>query len=319
MTAVLFTSAGRRVELLNCFRDGQTRILAADMEPDFSAACASADGSFKVPRCTDASYIPTLLEICRKEGVKLLVPTIDTELEALAEAQKEFAALGTRVHVSDLEVVRMARHKGKTAEFLTRNGIPTPRTATVAEVIGRPESFRWPVILKPAGGSSSIGIQIAHDFAEFKAMANRLDYIAQELWKGREFTVNIFFDQQGILKCAIPHWRKETRGGEVSKGITWRHPVLMDLAERIGRALKGARGALCFQAIVGEDGSAAVFEINARFGGGYPLAHRAGATFAHWLLEEVRGFPCTANNDWQDRLMMLRFDDAVFSAAPANL
>jgi carbamoyl-phosphate synthase large subunit len=57
-----------------------------------------------------------------------------------------------------------------------------------------------------------------------------------------------------------------------------------------------------------------VFEINARFGGGYPLAHQAGATFSQWLLEEVAGLPATANDRWQDGVLMLRYDSAVFSS-----
>ena len=69
---------------------------------------------------------------------------------------------------------------------------------------------------------------------------------------------------------------------------------------------------MCFQAIIDGDGRAAVFEINARFGGGYPLAHRAGATFARWLIEQRLDLPRTMGDDWEDNVVMLRFDDAVF-------
>jgi len=55
-----------------------------------------------------------------------------------------------------------------------------------------------------------------------------------------------------------------------------------------------------------------VFEINARFGGGYPLAHRAGAKFTKWLLEEVIGAPCTAKDSWDEGLLLLRYDSEVF-------
>ena len=55
-----------------------------------------------------------------------------------------------------------------------------------------------------------------------------------------------------------------------------------------------------------------VFEINARFGGGFPLTHRAGARFTRWLLEEAAGLLSTAHNDWQEGVTMLRYDAAVF-------
>ena len=71
---------------------------------------------------------------------------------------------------------------------------------------------------------------------------------------------------------------------------------------------------MCFQAMVGENDELSVFEINARFGGGYPLAHQAGAPFAKWLLEEQLGLPSTANEDWREGMLMLRYDAAFFSA-----
>ena len=127
--------------------------------------------------------------------------------------------------------------------------------------------------------------------------------------------MNVFFDRAGRLRSAVPHLRLETRAGEVSKGRTERVPLLLDLAAQLGAVLPAAEGPLCFQSIVGADGAGMIFEINARFGGGFPLAHRAGARFSRWLLEETAGLPVTSGDDWQDGLTMLRYDAAVFSAA----
>ena len=325
MITILFSSAGRRTELLNCFRHdalllGESlRVLAVDAQPEFSSACHSADAAFKAPHCLEEGFIARLLEICQHENVQLLVPTIDTELEVLADAQERFAAIGTRVHISSPEVVRIARDKAATVRFLTGGGLPAPQTGTVPAVLRAPNTWRWPLILKPVAGSSSVGIYIARDLEEFQAAARlRDDFVVQEYWSGREFTINIFFDQTGKLRCAVPHWRKETRAGEVSKGITWRHPLLMDLSDQLAAMMPGARGALCFQAIVNDE-KAVIIEINARFGGGYPLAHCAGAAFSRWLLEEALGRGCSATNDWLDRLMMLRYDAALFAPAPSDL
>jgi carbamoyl-phosphate synthase large subunit len=89
----------------------------------------------------------------------------------------------------------------------------------------------------------------------------------------------------------------------------------MAAAEKVGEALRGqAFGALCFQAMVNASGEATVFELNARFGGGYPLADHAGAHFAKWLMEAVLGLPSSANNSWRDDVTMLRYDAAVFAS-----
>ena len=243
----------------------------------------------------------------------MIVPTIDTELPVLATASDIFADIGTRVIVSSLDVVSTARDKLQTAQLFSCAQVPVPRTALLKELFSDPTSWQWPIVLKPAGGSSSIGLHIVHTIDEARRVGTtRDDYIAQELLAGREYTVNIFFDQNGQLKCVIPHCRIETRGGEVSKGRTERVLVFDEIARKIARALSGARGPLCFQAILTGDGRVGVFEMNARFGGGYPLAHRAGARFSQWILEEEAGLPCTAHNDWQEGVTMLRYDDAVF-------
>jgi carbamoyl-phosphate synthase large subunit len=145
------------------------------------------------------------------------------------------------------------------------------------------------------------------------------DYVVQALLTGQEYTINVFFDSSGQPITAIPHRRIAVRAGEVAKGTTERHRGLLDLAAQLGVSLSGARGPLCFQAIVPEPSECGlILEINARFGGGFPLAHRAGARFTQWLLEEVLGWPSSANHVWQDCMTMLRYDQSVFVPADAS-
>ncbi len=316
---ILISSAGRRVELIRCFRADakslglELRVVAVDVDPEMSSACQAADKCYGVAPCGSPEFLSDLLHICEREEVKLLVPTIDPELSILAEQRQKFEALGTRPLVSSPAVVRIARDKFATAEFLRRNGLPAPRTARIRELLRHPDALTWPTILKPAHGSASIGICVARNIEEAAEVAkNREDYVAQELLKGREFTVNLFFDKNGKLRSAVPHERCEVRAGEVSKGTTRRESRLLDLAWRLGSVLEGAVGVFCFQAMMPEGGEPIVFEINARFGGGYPVAHQAGATFTKWLLEEVTGLPSSANDCWDDGLTMLRYDAAVF-------
>jgi carbamoyl-phosphate synthase large subunit len=322
--AVLFSSAGRRVELINCFRADAARLginlktVAVDVDPALSAACQAADVSRKVPRCDRPDFISKLLEICAAEGVKLIVPTIDTELEVLAENRAAFAKIGVEVAVSSPEIVRMARNKRETSRFLAEAGIATPRTESLRDFKAHLAEWAFPVILKPSAGSSSIGIHILRDAAQLKSLElSSVDYVAQQLCEGKEFTVNMFFDAAGRLRSVVPHERLETRGGEVSKGVTRRVPALDAAARKMAAKLRGARGALCFQAIAAPDGSTWVFEINARFGGGFPLAHRAGACFSRWLLEEVVGLPSSTSEDWKEGTLMLRYEAAVFPEAGA--
>lgn len=314
---VLVTSAGRRGELIECFRKDAAslgiplRVIAAELSPKLSPAAHLADAAYAVPRCTADDYGAALLELCRREIVDLVIPTIDPELRPLAAIRSVFAAQNTRVVISSPEVVAVAGDKGVTARQLHAAGVRVPKTVQLADYLANPGLIDGPVIAKPLSGSSSVGIVRPQNLHELRHLPLG-SYIVQELCAGREYTINLFFDRKGHLRCAVPHWRIEVRGGEVSKGRTERLPVLALAAERVAAALPGAGGPICFQAVVGETGEASVFEINARFGGGFPLAHQAGARFTQWLLEETVRGECGANNMWREGITMLRYDQSLF-------
>lgn len=316
---MLISSAGRRVALLRCFRsaavdlDLDLEILGCDLQPEWSAACTDADRAFAAPPCSSEAFVSTMLDLCAREGVGLLVPTIDTELIALSHARERFAEVGTHVAVSAPALVEIARDKLSTAHFLAAAGIPTPRTVAARDLlVDGGADWAWPLIAKPRHGSSSRGITIVDSVKDVMLLNPAEPYIVQEILHGREVTVSQYFDGEGRLRCTIPHERLRVRAGEVEKGVTIDDPVVIDIARRLGRALPDPRGAMCFQAMIAPDGSASVFEINARFGGGYPLADHAGATFARWMLEAAFGRPDTAEDRWRSDVVMLRYDAALF-------
>ena len=314
---ILVSSAGRRVALIECFRRAaldlkiDLEVLACDIEPGLSAGCQAADRAFQVPRCDDPGFVDAVCGIVEANGVALVIPTIDPELRPLAAAASRFASLGARLHVSPPEVVDVVRDKLATMRVLDAAGVPVPQSTDLAEARDRPGDWSWPVFMKPSRGSASRGLCVVSGPAE---LPDRVDepMIVQELLEGPEYTANMFIDMHGVLQSVVAHRRLQIRAGEVEKGRTQRHPAIAELARGIVGALPDARGALCFQVIMDRQRGPRVIEINARFGGGYPLADHAGATFARWLLEEVAGLPATAHDNWRDGVLMLRYDAAVF-------
>ena len=318
---ILVSSAGRRVELISLLRDDATklglhpRIVATDMNRLLAPACLAADVSYDVPPTRDKSFIPSLCDICQREGVRLLVPTIDLELQPLARNRAAFMERHVFLNISNLTSLVVAQDKAKTARVLSEAGIVVPKTASIKEAIAAPSSWTWPVFVKPASGSSSIGVSQAGSVSELKRLEKqRADLIVQEFIRGPEFTVNVFVDDAGQCRSIVPHLRREIRGGEVSKAITVKDSVLAEVARNIVKAIPGLFGAICFQAIIGADGPA-VLEINARFGGGFPIAHRAGARFTQWLIELAGGMPSSISHEWAEGVWMLRYDTATYGIA----
>lgn len=321
---VLISSAGRRVALMNCFRESLSalgvsgRIIAVDATP-YSAAAHLADEFYIVPRCTENDFIPAVQEICEQHDIHLLIPTIDTELPTYAAARQEFRRRGTRIAISSPETVAICYNKILTHEWLTGLDLPVPRQATPEAVLRDTSAWNLPLIVKPVDGSGSLGVHTITSFAELDALSSRpYRLIVQECIEGAEHTINVFVNNEGRCLCTVPHLRIEVRGGEVAKGVTVKDRRLMELAATIVESMPGVYGALnvqCFRTITGD---VKIIEINARFGGGYPLAHRAGGRITQWLVEEALGREVRQPFDaWEDGLTMLRYDEAVFASREA--
>lgn len=320
---VILSSAGRRSGLLAAIRESLAalrpgaRVVAVDAGASAPVRFL-ADRFRQVPRCTDPVYGAALRAVCEEEAAGLIIPTIDTELAFYARSRGEFADAGTAIFVSDPAAIRICGDKNSTHQWLVEQGFPTVRQATPAEALTLSREWRWPLIAKPFNGSASIGVTRVNTSEELAHVAGaHPDYVVQEMARGREFTVNLYVSREGRCVCAVPHWRLETRAGEVSKGITSKDRRLMDLACQVAEALPGARGPLNMQCFLDSDGTIAIIEINARFGGGYPLAHRAGARFTDWLMEEQEGRSVAPYDGWTDDLAMLRYDEAVFTTGQA--
>lgn len=318
---ILVSSAGRRVELISLLREDATRlglqprIVATDVNPLVAPACLVADACYEVPPTSDRSFGASMVDICRKEEVRLVVPTIDPELQPLARDRAVLVGRHVLLNISDPATLAVTQDKAKTALALSKAGIVVPRTATIREVIADPRSWEWPLIVKPTSGSSSIGVYQVGSVSELEVLEKkRSRSIVQEFIRGPEFTVNVFVDEAGRCRSIVPHFRRQVRGGEVSKAITVKNAVLDDIAGKIAKAIPGLFGAICFQAIIGADGPA-VLEINARFGGGFPIAHRAGARFTQWLIELAAGLPSSISDEWKEGVWMLRYDSAIYGVA----
>ena len=317
---VLVSSAGRRVALLECFRAAlgdlglAGQVLAADASL-LTAAGLRADSFSQVPLVRDPSYRDRLSDLCREQRIGLLVPTIDTELDAIAAMRDDLQAAGTHALVSGPATVALSLDKVATHRFLSENHLPAPTQWSGPDSLDMAPALPYPVIVKPRAGSASKGITIVGHAEDLRHVSPDDSCVVQQLVAGQEFTIDVWADSKGAVRAAIPRRRLEVRAGEVSKGMTQKHPAVMDAARATVAALPDAYGPITVQVIAKED-SVAVIEVNPRFGGGFPLAWQAGAGFPRWALQDALGQPNTPRSfEWQDRLVMLRFDDAVFVEA----
>lgn len=318
---VLLTSAGRRTSLLRALKEAIApiggQLIAADLDP-LAPALYLADVAVQVPRVRDANYIPRLLELVQEHQVKLLVPTIDTELQVLADHAPDFQALGCRVHISSPEFVRITGDKWLTMSAFAGEGISVPASWLPENL---PPAHKLPerLFLKPRDGSASqhtYGIQKAELSATLPRVPN---VIIQEEVSGQEITIDAFISEDGRAIHYVPRWRIRTLGGESIQGVTISSegPLGEFLSSALAAAGRlGARGAITLQAF-DAPGGFKLSEINPRFGGGYPLGYAAGGHYPQWLLQELRGEQVRARlGEYQVGLYMTRANTEYFTTTP---
>ena len=157
---ILILSAGRRVELIKCFKNAAnalgiySKIVAADLMNN-APALYFADKKYQIPRIGTDNYIQSIIDICNKENIHLIVPTIDTELLILSQ-EKELIESNTnaKVLVSNEDVIKICRDKINTQKFFEQNNFGVPKQISEEDI--KNENVEFPVFIKPLNGSSSI-------------------------------------------------------------------------------------------------------------------------------------------------------------------
>lgn len=315
---ILITSTGRRVALMKAFAQELSevtpagKVFAADMFPHLSPACSLADKAFTVPAVRDSMYIKKLLDICKANDIRLIIPTIDTELPILAANRDLLRENNIIPVVSESGLINIGSDKRKTHDFFRSRDISVAREYTK-------DSLTYPFFVKPVSGSSSKDLYLIKDETYlFSHVLDNNDFMCLEYLDPSahdEFTVDCYYSLNGVLKCAVPRLRLETRGGEISKGRTVRNFLEGFIFDRLG-FIDGAMGCLTWQFFVRKSDQEVIgIEVNPRFGGGFPLSYRAGANYPSWIIQEYlmnREIPVF--REWQANVLMLRYDEDLFFA-----
>ncbi|MEP5254123.1 MAG: ATP-grasp domain-containing protein [Winogradskyella arenosi] len=314
---VLITSAGRRVSLVRSFQKELKRIaptakvFAADAKPMMSAACHIADAHFDVPKLDAPDYISVILYLCKKNDIGLVIPTIDTELHALAHNKAMFKAEGIEVVISSVDFVNACRNKRVIHDFFRFHDIK------VAKEYNK-DNYVLPLFIKPIDGSRSVDtyvIKTEEDLTDYHFQNDKLmflEYIDHD--KFEEFTCDLYYSKDHQLRCVVPRKRLSVRDGEVYKALTVNNELVVYLKKHL-KLIEGAVGCLTAQFFLHKTDPSQIYaiEINPRFGGGYPLSYLSGANYTKWLIDEyLLGKTIEDKFDvWERDLLMIRYDDEI--------
>jgi len=318
---ILLTAIGKRVQLIKYLKKNCT-VVGADAG-ELSPASKFVDKFYKIPKCNEEGYIGALLNICKVESIKFLIPLYELEFEILCENRHKFNQMGTILLLSHENIINICQDKLNTYKFFVENRIKTAITYSKKEVKELLESggqINFPLIIKPVNGMGSSDVFKVNDLRELEFF---IDYIKnpiiQEFLEGTEYTIDVFCDLIGNIISIVPRERIEIRSGEVSKSKTVRHKEviketykLIDKLSRYGGSDISVIGPFTIQCKENSNGEIKFIEINPRFGGGVPLTFEAGVDYSMYFKLMSEGKNLNNIIGQFQEITMIRYDEAIF-------
>jgi carbamoyl-phosphate synthase large subunit len=284
VTAVLFTCAGQRVDIITAFRRAGATTIAAELDP-LAPALWHADHKRLVPRVDDPTYVSALAALIADHDVRLIVPLTDLDQEILGRAKDELAP--ALILVPAPVVCQRMGDKYLAHLYFESEGIPSPRSWLPEAV---PSGARYPLLVKVREGFGSRHIYRAGDPDElaFFLRYTSVDSFVQEACRGEEFSIDVFCDLDARCLNAIPRTMIQSKGGESIKGMSIADEELIGHAVRVAETI-GVVGPANIQCFREPEGTLPITDVNLRFGGAFPLPLAAGSRYPELALALARG------------------------------
>jgi carbamoyl-phosphate synthase large subunit len=314
---LLFTSVGRRVELMRLFREARQalglegRLVAVDASP-LAPALQAVDVRYVVPPVQSPDYLPALRKIVERESIHAVFPLIDPDIPVLSTHRGELESLGAKVAVVPPESATIVRDKWQSNRFFKSLGVDCARSWLPEHLAG--VSLEYPLFIKPRDGSASqSGFRITTP-VELDFFASYVpNPIVQEFLEGPEITNDVILDLDGAVLSVVSRQRIRVRAGEVAVGKTVYDGEIADQCIRIAKGLH-AVGPITVQCML-HQGRRVFTEVNARLGGGAPVGVAAGSPWPQWLVAQLAGVPFETRpiGSYQTGLFFMRFDETFYA------
>jgi carbamoyl-phosphate synthase large subunit len=278
-------------------------LFMADMDP-----CAAGlylvppERRLIIPAGNASDFLPHLLNICEKNQIQILIPTVDTELLPIAQNLEQFTKTKTRVPISPATTLALCRDKFKLLSCCQDTGL-TPTFSLWTETSATPI---FPCFAKPREGAGSRGALTIHSQEELAPLPRNSSYLIQELLPGEEYSVDVYISSKGHALAAVPRLRMKIDSGIAVACRTKIDPELSEMALKIAK-----KAGIVFVANIQFKANAhnqfKLLEINPRFPGTLPLTSAAGIDIPNLLIKDLNNQPLGNDLLAFKELMVVRY------------
>jgi len=339
---VLYTSAGGAgyPSHVRCFASVKERKIKVIGTAQDSTApgFAFVDKGYVVPAVGTKEYIEEIFNICKKEGVKVVIPADPREINTFAKEKDRFEKNGIKVVVSSPKSLRTANDKCLLYEYCNRESIPAPaffRPGDYAEFMKAVSSLGYPesdVCFKPVISSGSRGFRVITSridrldlllanqpdstFTSIEEVNSVLgnsrtfpDLVVMEYLPGDEYSVDVVADK-GKALVIVPRIREKIILGASFTGRVVKHEQIIEYSRKIVSGL-GLNGAVGLQFRMDKEGIPKILEVNARPHGALTLSAAAGVNILYLATKVALGEKVTPPKIiWNTKLT--RYYDEVY-------
>lgn len=142
----------------------------------------------------DGFFGKNILSLCKAADVVFLA--LHGEDGEDGKIQAAFDLFGIKYTGTDYLSSALAMNKDMAKDLFKRCGVPTPEGCTVTKENYREIKPKFPCMVKPACGGSSVGITIANNEEEYEKSLQEAFYwedklVVEDYIKGREFSVGV--------------------------------------------------------------------------------------------------------------------------------
>ena len=281
---VLISSASQKVPLIRAMQaavnkiDDRACVVAGDSDSHVSSRFV-ADSFWHMPRLNELN-LSLLLDECRNQGIKFVLPTRDWELDFWAEFAPELYLSGINVIVSSRKTINLCLDKLRFSIWGADQNLPI-----IPSSIDPADFDCESLVVKERFGPSRQEIGLALPYQDAINHADKLDEpIFQPMIYGKEISVDAYLTLDCNVHGLVMRYRNRVKLGESQITTTFQNreleTQLIDVLNQLGLS-----GPVVMQAIV-TNSILNVVEVNPRFGGASTASIAVGLDTFYWSILE---------------------------------
>lgn len=317
---ILITGCSKHSKgIIDCLKNNENgeevSIVAADCS-ESNILRTGTDSQYIVPVIRDSCYIPCLLDICRREGVDILLPYITAELFCLAENKRKFEEIGVKVSVSSLESLKKVNSKASLArmfpEYMPVQEILEPsliggRVWKAYSAMENMEKRAGRICCKLADGCGGTGFFIIDDEEAVKLVniskrgkpvyytreyaaqlisSSGHTLVLQECIQGTDYSVCVLAEHGKVVRMA-GYTGEAMEYGAVVSGVIEKRQEAYEIAEDVVRRT-GLDGNACIDFMI-TDKRTMLLEVNPRINASLPFVAAAGVNMPYLRCRQLLG------------------------------